>query len=211
MSSPGTDLYPVLVKARSWSPWRRGTKYNPETGKYDKVWVTNWRPVYVAPGANGGLIKRFGPEPGFKKNLTLAERREVTAWARKRGYSAKLGDAVRVPKYPHLSGDVDVQPDLAKRLEAVGKDLGKVLWIASGNRTYEEQAELYADYLAGRGPLAAAPGTSNHHGGKAADVWLGGANIGTSRSARAALRRHGLCLPVAGETWHVEVGSTWRA
>lgn len=40
----------------------------------------------------------------------------------------------------------------------------------SSYRSYDEQQELYADYQAGRGALAAYPGTSNHGWGIAVDL-----------------------------------------
>jgi hypothetical protein len=40
----------------------------------------------------------------------------------------------------------------------------------SSYRTYQQQVDLYNDYLAGRGALAAKPGTSNHGLGLAVDV-----------------------------------------
>jgi hypothetical protein len=40
----------------------------------------------------------------------------------------------------------------------------------SSYRTYQQQVDLYNDYLAGRGALAAKPGTSNHGMGLAVDV-----------------------------------------
>ena len=40
----------------------------------------------------------------------------------------------------------------------------------SSYRSYEEQQELYEDYLNGTGNLAAVPGTSNHGWGTAVDV-----------------------------------------
>lgn len=40
----------------------------------------------------------------------------------------------------------------------------------SAYRTYEQQAQLYSDYLNGAGPLAAPPGTSAHEYGLAVDV-----------------------------------------
>lgn len=217
MPSETQILYPVLIKPKRLSPFRRGTKWNPKTKRYDKVWVSNWQPVYIKRDGRA-IHKRLGPEPGFKKNLTAGERGVVIKWAKQRGWEYKLGPKVVVETgYKYLDGDVDCQPDLLKRLNLVGRELGSVLWIASGNRTYEEQAALYAQNMISPGvpkpgrPLTAAPGTSNHHGGKAADTWLNGGNIGNSKRARELMRKHGLCLPVGGEPWHVEVGNRWRA
>ncbi len=108
-------------------------------------------------------------------------------------------------------GDTDCHRDLLVRLAAVSKEVGQRVYVRSGNRTYGEQAVLYNHYLKYGKPLAAKPGTSNHEGGRAADCQVNGTNIGDYHGARDAMRRHGLCLPVPGEPWHVEVGTNWRA
>ena len=85
------------------------------------------------------------------------------------------------------------------------------MWhVNSGYRSYAEQAVLYDRYLHGGGVLAAKPGTSNHNYGKAADVSAEGMPVGATGRIRERLHHYGLCLPVRGEKWHVEVGSTWR-
>jgi hypothetical protein len=101
---------------------------------------------------------------------------------------------------------------LSRRLP--GKSV--VINVRCGKRTYAEQTALYKLYLSGKGNLAAKPGTSNHETGHAADcgIRVGRGpemNVGASRDARTLLRKYGLCLPVAGENWHVEQGATWRA
>jgi len=179
----------------------------------ERVWITNSRPVYVKR-KGAALLKRFGPQAGYHKNLTPRERKRVVRWAKRRGWAVKRGKPVVVEdkvKYPYLAGDLDAGADLLDRLNKVGRDLGKVLWVASGYRSYDEQRALYNDYRAGRGPLAARPGQSNHNRYGAADVHLDGSNIGYSHEARRLMKKYGLSLPVYGENWHVEVGSTWRA
>jgi hypothetical protein len=118
-------------------------------------------------------------------------------------------------------GDVDCNRDLLVALASVAKAYqrqygGKVLnRVRQGRRTYGEQAALYALYVAGKGNLAAKPGTSNHEFGRAGDcgIVVNGReqNIGVSLKARALMRKYGLCLPVRGEKWHVERGSHWVA
>ena len=56
---------------------------------------------------------------------------------------------------------------------AFRKQFGYDMKINSGGRTYAEQARAYALYKAGKGNLAARPGTSQHESGRAID--LGGA------------------------------------
>jgi murein DD-endopeptidase MepM/ murein hydrolase activator NlpD len=70
----------------------------------------------------------------------------------------------------------------------------------SGYRTYAQQAELYREYLAGQGPLAAVPGTSEHETGRALDVG--------SMSGRQAVDELGapygwVKLEAPTEWWHV--------
>lgn len=54
-------------------------------------------------------------------------------------------------------------------LNTYGQDLYPAGGI-SGYRTYEQQAQLYEQYLNGTGPLAAPPGTSSHETGTAVDL-----------------------------------------
>ena len=83
--------------------------------------------------------------------------------------------------------------------------------VNSGYRSFQEQVRLYNLYKAGKGNLAAVPGTSNHGKGRAADMSVNGVPVGSTEKHRAALKRYGLCLPVQGEKWHTEHGTTWRA
>jgi D-alanyl-D-alanine carboxypeptidase len=97
-----------------------------------------------------------------------------------------------------------------ERLKQVAADLGVEVRIISGLRTYQEQVALYNAYLAGRGNLAARPGTSNHEKGHAADTDVVDpktgnlVSIGAWPGARAALKKHGLVLSVGSENWHVD-------
>lgn len=52
---------------------------------------------------------------------------------------------------------------------AYRQQFGRDLIVNSGGRTYAEQAAAYARYKAGRGNLAARPGTSVHEFGRAVD------------------------------------------
>ena len=114
-----------------------------------------------------------------------------------------------------LSGDLDAQLDLMFKIALVAKDINKPLYIAEGTRGIASQWKYWIAYKAGRGPLAAYPGTSNHTWGKACDTRekesRASRNIGDIPGARKAMAKHGLCLPVPGETWHVERGNNWRA
>jgi hypothetical protein len=120
---------------------------------------------------------------------------------------------------------------LRRKLHRVARRIRRELVITSGDRNAREAWEARMDYLNG-GTLAAQccdrtdrhswaecgkTPWSKHADGRAADVELvrrnaKRVNIGESDRARAAMRLEGLCLPVgAGETWHVEVGTTWNS
>ena len=121
--------------------------------------------------------------------------------------------------------------DLLRRLNNTGRACRAKITITSGKRGNLAQHNAYMDYLNG-GTLAAPCGwknyvhswaecpkdcRSNHCASKAADCLIenpegGTVNIGELPKARREMRHHGLCLPVGqGETWHVEVGDTWRS
>lgn len=114
-------------------------------------------------------------------------------------------------------GDTDCERGVLTRLANVAKDVGPGVrvFVRSGARSRHEQEILYARFLRDGHPPTAKPGTSRETG-KAADCQIvdargDQANIGDNPEARAAMRRRGLCLPVAGEKWHVEIGTTWNA
>lgn len=119
-------------------------------------------------------------------------------------------------------GDTDCDRRLLTALANVAQDYSREtgttvrVFVRSGYRSNAEQAVLYRLYQQGRGPLAAKPGRSNHNRKNAADCQLEHTdgrqtNIGADQRARALMRKRGLCLPVPGETWHVEIGTRWSA
>lgn len=69
--------------------------------------------------------------------------------------------------------------------------------VTSSFRTREQQERLYALYLAGKGNLAARPGTSLHESGLAVDA------RGTPEW-EAAMLRNGFKRTVSSEPWHWE-------
>lgn len=93
------------------------------------------------------------------------------------------------------------------------------LIINSGGRTYAEQAKAYADYKAGRGNLAAPPGSSLHESGIAAD--FGGPIYNKNTNAAMATKQHTWLRQNAaqfkwfwvgknfGESWHWEYHPEW--
>lgn len=151
-------------------------------------------------------------------------------WGKKKGLAVWVDSG----KYPFVVCDVAPPGDaVMRRLNKVGKRLGRYVKIISGDRTPYQAWVLRMRYLNGTGNLAAlccgnggrhswaACGKSprsNHARGAAADCGIvhsgrgvGYTSIGLWPNARTAMRAEGLCLPVGGEAWHAEVGTTWRA
>jgi hypothetical protein len=104
--------------------------------------------------------------------------------------------------YPHLSGDLDGNPELLQRLEALAAQRGEHFTITSGGRSYAEQKRLWDARGSNPYPVAR-PGTSRHETGRAADVLIAGRAIQTVISA-GELRAAGLS-PLAGDAVHVEL------
>lgn len=120
-----------------------------------------------------------------------------------------------------LSGNIYLPADAPREVKRNGRRVraalaraarrsGQVWHVNSFYRSIAEQTQLHDAYLAGRGPLAALPGHSNHNFAKAMDVSdKFGRPVGQTVGCRDALKREGLCLPVPGERWHVELGTYW--
>src|SRR4051812_40315923 len=104
--------------------------------------------------------------------------------------------------YPHLDGDLDCNPELLRRLEALAAKRGEHFHITSGLRTYAEQMRLWNGRGSNPYPVAR-PGTSRHETGRAADVTINGRDIQSVISA-SELRAAGL-NPLAGDSVHVEL------
>ena len=104
--------------------------------------------------------------------------------------------------YPHLDGDLDANPELLRRLEALAAKRGEHFHITSGLRTYAEQMRLWNSRGSNPYPVAR-PGTSRHESGRAADVTINGRDIQSVISA-SELRAAGL-NPLAGDSVHVEL------
>jgi hypothetical protein len=105
--------------------------------------------------------------------------------------------------YAHLTGDLDGNPELLRRLEALAAQRGETWKITSGLRTVAEQQALWDNRHNNPFPVAR-PGTSNHQHGNAADVTVNGRPIQDAVSA-AELIRAGI-KPLAGDAVHVELG-----
>jgi hypothetical protein len=126
---------------------------------------------------------------------------------------AKAGDAVgyRDGEPVHMTltivdgKPVEVHTAAAfRRMKAAAARAGLSLVIVSGFRTMERQKELYADYRAGRGHLAALPGHSNHQSGHALDLAVADQKVRAWLEAHAAEFEFRRTIP--SESWHWEHG-----
>jgi hypothetical protein len=103
--------------------------------------------------------------------------------------------------HSHVSGDLNgLSSGLLDALESLGAELHRRIYVTSGFRSYAEQAALYANRANNPYPVAA-PGTSDHETGDAADVTINGVPIQNAVSADV-LEAHGL-NPLAGDEVHV--------
>lgn len=90
--------------------------------------------------------------------------------------------------------------------KAFYKHFGKPLNVSEAYRRLDRQQSLYADYRAGRGNLAAYPGTSNHGWGRSLDL---ASNVNINKSAENTWARqnapaYGFNFTVPSEAWHVD-------
>ena len=90
-----------------------------------------------------------------------------------------------------------------EQLSAFNAAAGGRYSVLSGYRSIAHQQQLYNRYLAGNGPVAAKPGSSQHNFGLAADLAPSNA-----RDVHAGLaKQFGLVFTVPSESWHIE--PTW--
>lgn len=192
--------------------------------------------VYLRKTENGFTTK---PEMG-KLWMNAGHVEAAKRWARRRPLRFKLGSVKghlegTQPYIQLASGVVAGNKPLMKRANAVGERLNRPVRVISGWRTDRQAWELRMLYNAGKGNLAAPCCSkygysrewhswescgkdpwSNHADGKALDCGIvdkhgNYTSIGNYPGARVAIRANGLCLPVPGEAWHLEIGNTWRA
>lgn len=205
MSSNTVTRYVLLVKPKVWSPFKKGYIWNPTANAFRRAWVTRFRRVYVTE--DGFYSLRHGG--GAHGLLGVIEKNKAVAHFKKKQWDVQVAEK-EIELYPHLTGDTDCKPALLKALNRAAKEIGEKIHIASGRRVLEEQQALYDDYKAGRGPLAAVPNANAPHiRGIAADCWINGVNAlkWNDAKVRAAFIKHKLCMPVVGETWHVQLES----
>lgn len=147
------------------------------------------------------FVSQFlGQERGAQDVVFKAQDRlEAKNLLAQEGAAAAGGDAAAAGGG---GGEADVLWDRMQQLiaDAPGK-------VTPGKRTrsYEEQVRLYERYKAGKGPLAAKPGTSKHGDGRANDLKY--ENQATKRWVLQNAERYGLSFPLlnAGEDWHIQL------
>jgi hypothetical protein len=115
---------------------------------------------------------------------------------------AKATAPAATGSYPHLTGDLDANPELLRRLESLAAQRGETWKITSGLRTHAEQQALWDTRHTNPFPVAP-PGTSNHEHGDSADVMVNGRPIQDVISA-AELLRAGI-RPLEGDAVHVDL------
>jgi len=106
-----------------------------------------------------------------------------------------------------IAGGKEMRSDAAaafNRMHAAAKAAGINLHVNSAFRTMEEQRALYQKYLNGTGNLAAKPGYSNHQGGIAVDINVGGTGTSTYKWLANNASRFGFVRTVPSEPWHWE-------
>ncbi len=103
--------------------------------------------------------------------------------------------------YPHLSGDLDANPDVLEKAERLARNIGRNLYITSGLRTFAEQKRLWDNRFSNPFPVAP-PGTSRHETGRALDIVIGTHPIQNVVPA-SVIRAAGLS-PLVGDAVHVE-------
>ena len=115
------------------------------------------------------------------------------------------GESVPVPTSggrvePNAKGFAGVNAEFLTRVQAWAAETGDVYKVTGngGFRTRADQQTAYHKYKAGKGPLAAKPGSSAHESGNALDV-----RPHPSAKAVALMPKYGLGLTVKGEPWHI--------
>lgn len=103
-------------------------------------------------------------------------------------------------------------PDFAARFQQASAEYkqltGQTVNVTSAFRTYEKQAQLYADWIAGKSKYPAAPpGGSRHETGRAVDVDLATAE---AMDRMGILSKYGLSRPVANDPIHIQGASGFR-
>ena len=222
-SAPQHDKWIVLSRKHSNNSvrkvWRK--KLTDGTYKYKRS-VDNPNP----DSKDGKWKARFGKKTAAK---------DAQKWSEKDGNESCY---VSKDLYPFcvLGGGVFGNEKLTDKMNKLGKSQKKYMRLGSYKRTQQQQHDLYLKYIRGTGNLAAycntkyrgehswdsckkyPPCNSNHCSGGACDLSYyhqgrsgSYTNVGNNNNFRNKMKSLGLCLPVGGEAWHTEIGTTWRS
>ncbi|HEX2196054.1 MAG TPA: D-alanyl-D-alanine carboxypeptidase family protein [Actinomycetota bacterium] len=161
------------------------------------------RPVEAAADyaeSNGGRLVRCYCDEGATAMQVVVSVDGVEAEARAVMDPALLAPAV-------VAGTTGLHPDLAAAVDRLVEESFGRVWVVSGRRSPERQAQLWAQALLEHGSAEAAddwvarPGTSMHERGLAVDLG------GDLAEAARLVDELGLPLhrPLAHEPWHFEL------
>jgi peptidoglycan hydrolase-like protein with peptidoglycan-binding domain len=144
---------------------------------WDKLGIHVQGPVSGGPGGGGRVVT--GYVQGQPRQITLKP----------------------VPGGKELRADA---ADAFNRMHAAARRAGINITVNSGFRSMEQQRALYQAYQNGTGNLAARPGYSNHQGGIAVDMNVGGTGTSTYRWLANNAASFGFKRTVPSEPWHWE-------
>lgn len=197
-----------------------------------KARLVMWRRGQSPRGLGFTVWKALANPDHRDGKLDARQAAAAVKWVKKKGNHPRL---VR-HGFPFLQKDEGVvfpgDRALLVKLNRIGRDLKRIVFIKSGYRNHYQQWVLRMRYLRGEGNLAAPcclkygpvqhsweacgkQSQSNHSyppKGRAVDCGIllgsGYTSIGNVPAARKLMEKYGLCLPVQNpyEPWHVTVG-----
>ena len=201
---------------------RKEAKFNTQLNTYSRT-----DPARLRLTAEGAFAEALGrkPKPAelakFVKKFQDAEfNQQRTAFTaqddvmrgnlerEQAGYDREFAEATGATA-PAVDGRMTGEQEPSARLGALMADAPGKVTVGSGKRTRAQQQVLYDRYLAGKGNLAAKPGTSKHETGEANDLQYQDAQ--TRQWVLDNAHKYGLVFPVRGENWHVEVAHGQKA
>jgi peptidoglycan hydrolase-like protein with peptidoglycan-binding domain len=162
------------------------------------------------PGTEAS-VRRFQRGQGLAEDgrfgaLSLAKLEALEAKLPLAGWADAWQDGRKLGRLPFTEIDgYRVEMKTAAAFDRMRKDAAQAgvrLGVESGFRTYQRQAELYDDYLAGVGNPANPPGWSNHQNGIALDLNTHDAGVFGWLTKNAG--KYGFVRTVPSEIWHWE-------
>lgn len=152
--------------------------------------------LQLAP-IEGGKLMREDAAEAFNRMATAA-REAGHSLTVARAFATMLEQRVLYAKY--LGAQLKNPKSTAAARSSAARSFSELLSSAHAL----EHAPLQAAYKAGGGNLAARPGYSNHQGGIAVDVGVGGTASAVYRWLAANAGRFGFVRTVKSEPWHWE-------